>query len=50
MEGTAETTVYMVTGYAVIFGVILVYLVSLVVRNRNLRQEEKMLEELEQDR
>lgn len=50
MEGTAETTVYMVAGYAVIFGVILVYLVSLVVRNRNLRQEEEMLEELEQDR
>ena len=48
MEGPADTLNYMIAGYAVIFGVMLVYLVSLVVRWRNLRQDEEMIEQLEQ--
>ena len=44
---TLETTNYMIAGYAVIFGVMLVYLVSLFMRWRNLKQNAQMLEELE---
>jgi NhaP-type Na+/H+ and K+/H+ antiporter len=44
----ANTLSYMIAGYVVIFGIMLVYLASLVVRNRNLRQDEETLEELEQ--
>lgn len=50
MDAPANTTVYMVAGYAVIFGIMLIYLVSLVVRFRNLRQEEHLLEELEKEK
>lgn len=50
MEGPANTLSYMIAGFVVVFGMILAYLVSLVVRHRNLRQEEKMLEELEQEK
>jgi len=50
METPANTTVYMVAGYTVIFGIMLIYLVSLVVRFRNLRQEEHLLEELEKEK
>lgn len=44
---TLETTNYMIAGYAVIFGVMLLYLVSLFVRWRNLKQDVQLLEELE---
>lgn len=51
MESTpADTMVYFVAGYAVIFGIMLIYLVSLVVRHRNLIQEKQMLEELEKEK
>lgn len=46
-EGPAETTGYMVAGYAVIFGVMLIYLVSLVIRWRNLKQDMQVLHDLE---
>ena len=46
-EGPAETTNFMIAGYAVIFGVMLIYLVSLNIRRRNLRQDLEMLQELE---
>jgi uncharacterized membrane protein YdbT with pleckstrin-like domain len=42
-----ETTNYMIAGYAVIFGVMLIYLVSLLVRWRNLKQDVQVLQELE---
>ena len=42
-----ETTNYMIAGYTVIFGVMLVYLVSLIVRWRNLKQDAALLQELE---
>jgi hypothetical protein len=48
-QGPAETTVYMIAGYAFIFGVILLYLISMMVRRRNLQQDYQMLEELEGD-
>lgn len=46
-EGPAHTTDYMIAGYAVIFGVILIYLFSLAVRRRNLNQDLEVLEDLE---
>lgn len=46
-DGPAETTNFMIAGYAVIFGVMLIYLISLNVRRRNLRQDLEMLQELE---
>jgi len=49
MEGPAETTVYMIAGYAVIFGVLLVYLFSLWVRHVNLSRDEAALRDLEHD-
>lgn len=45
-----DTTSFMIAGYAVIFGVMLVYLVSLALRFRKLRQDEQTLDELDQDR
>ena len=48
-EGPAQTTGYMIAGYVVIFGVMLIYLVSLIVRRRNLAQDLETLEELEKE-
>ncbi len=49
MEGPANTLNYMIAGYAVIFGGLFLYLVSLVVRWRSLRQDEETLKDLEKD-
>lgn len=46
-EAPADTTTYMIAGYAVIFGVMLIYLVSLRLRRRNLKQDMEVLQELE---
>jgi len=46
-QGPAETTVYMIAGYSVIFGVMLLYLVSLFVRRRRLQRDLEMMEEIE---
>jgi hypothetical protein len=45
----ANTLGYMIAGYSVIFGVMILYLVSIVVRWRSLRQDEEMLHELDKD-
>ena len=47
-QGPADTLNYMVAGYAVIFGVMLLYLGSLIIRSRNLRQDIELLEDLEE--
>lgn len=47
-EGPADTNNYMIAGYAVIFGVMLVYLVSLYIRRRNLEQDLELLKEMEE--
>ena len=39
----AETTSYMIAGFAVIFGVMLLYVISIAVRTRNLKQDYAML-------
>jgi hypothetical protein len=46
-EGPANTTMYMIAGYTVIFGTMLIYLISMIVRRRNLQQDAEMLESLE---
>ena len=47
--GPAGTTSYMIAGYAVIFGVLLLYVLSLVVRKRNLEKDLEVLAELDQE-
>jgi hypothetical protein len=47
-EGPAQTTPYMIAGYSVIFGVMLIYLISLIVRKRNLMRDMEVLKELEE--
>ena len=46
-EMPALTTNYMLAGFIVIFGVILLYIVSLLVRQKNLRQDLEVLSEEE---
>ncbi|MCK5315703.1 MAG: hypothetical protein KAI94_09010 [Anaerolineales bacterium] len=48
-EGPAETTGYMIAGYAVIFGVMLIYVASLYIRRRNLIQDLEVLQELQEE-
>ncbi len=48
MQGPADTLNYMIAAYAVIFTVMIVYLASLVIRWRNLRQDQEMLKHLEE--
>ena len=47
LQQTAETTNYMIAGYVVIFGTMLIYLVSLILRRRSLEQDAQVLAELE---
>lgn len=46
-QGPAETTNYMILGYAILFVILAVYLVSLYLRSRNLRRDVELLEEIE---
>lgn len=48
-EVTAQTTNYLIAGFSVIFGVMLIYVASLAVRYRNLKQEYEMLNSLGRD-
>lgn len=47
-EGPAQTGGYMIAGYTVIFGVLALYLASLLMRQRSLRQDLETLEELQE--
>lgn len=47
MDVTPNTVNFMILGFAVIFGAMALYLLSLWLRFRNLRQEEKALDEVE---
>ncbi|MCU0489223.1 MAG: hypothetical protein MUE67_09750 [Anaerolineales bacterium] len=44
-DAPAQTTNYMIMGYAVIFGVLLLYMLSLYLRSKNLKQDLAILEE-----
>lgn len=49
-QGPAETTNFMVLGFAVIFGTMLLHLVSLNSRRRNMQRDLDLLEEIEKDK
>ena len=46
-QAPAETTNYMIAGYGVIFGVMFLYIISLVLRARSLKLVTQLLTELE---
>jgi len=46
-EAPADTTTFMIAGYAVIFGVMLLYVISLNIRKRNLERDLDVLQEIE---
>jgi hypothetical protein len=46
-EAPANTTTYMIAGYIIIFGVMLLYIISLYLRNRNLERDLDVLQEIE---
>lgn len=45
-DGPAQTTSYMIAGYVVIFGVMALYLASLIIRRRNLTEDLRILEDI----
>lgn len=47
-ETTPDTSGYMIAGYAITFLVMALYVVSIYVRSRNLRQDMTALEEMEE--
>jgi hypothetical protein len=49
MNGPADTLNYMIAGYIVIFGIMIVYLASLLIRSHNLHQDEELLNELDKN-
>ncbi len=48
MEGPANTTAYFIAGYIVIFGIMAIYLISLIVRWNNLKQDSAILEKMKE--
>lgn len=48
MEGPAHTLGYMIAGFVVIFGILALYLASLMVRWRRLRRDAQTLQDLEE--
>lgn len=46
-QAPAETTRYMIAGYTVIFSIMLLYVLSLVVRCRNLERDLETLKQME---
>jgi len=47
MDQPLNTVNYFIGGYAVIFGIIFIYIGSLILRWRNLRKEEEILKDLD---
>ncbi len=47
---TPDTSTYMIAGYAIFFLVTIIYLVSLILRWRNLQRDLQTLDELEKER
>lgn len=45
---TPDTSGYMIAGYAVAFIVMALYVASIYVRNRNLKRDMEMLEEMDE--
>jgi len=47
-EGPAQTANYFIAGYVVIFGVMALYLASLIIRRRNLNADLEALQEMQE--
>ena len=47
LQATADTFNYMVLGYAFILGVLTLYIISIAIRFRNLRNESELLKEVD---
>ncbi len=47
LDPTPDTSIYMAAGYIIIFTIMLLYLISLIVRNRNLKQDLDAFKELD---
>ena len=50
LQAPAETFNYMVLGFSVILGVLILYILSIAVRFRNLQRDMRLLEEVEVER
>ncbi len=48
LQNTIDTSNYMIAGYAIFFGVTIVYLFSLYTRWKNLQRDLETLEELDE--
>ncbi len=48
-QGPAETTNYMIFGYIIIFGSMLLYVLSLYLRQRSLKQDIALIEDLQEE-
>ena len=48
-QATPDTMAFMVGGFAVIFGTLLIYWASILIRRRNLDQDLKILEDIENE-
>jgi hypothetical protein len=49
-QAPPDTSQYMIAGYAIAFGVMLLYVASLFIRFRNLDRDMSMLEEMDKDK
>ena len=48
-DPTPDTSSYMIVGYIIAFAVMGMYVASLVIRWRNLNQDQQLLEEMEKE-
>jgi hypothetical protein len=48
-EATPDTSGYMIAGYVITFVILGMYVVSMILRNRNYQQDISMLEEMEKE-
>ena len=49
LDPTPDTSGYMAAGYIIIFAIMLIYLVSLIIRSRNLKQDLDTFKELDKE-
>ena len=49
LQAPAETTNYMIAGFAVIFGVMLLYILSIYIRSNNLKEDYEVLTNILED-
>ena len=50
LETTPDTSQYMIAGYTIAFGIMILYVASLFIRFRNLYRDISMLEDMEEEK